>query len=668
MRSFVFLRAWPLLALLAGCQCSPLGVETTRFVCASQADCIEGFTCVALGTGLECVANGTEMDAGPPDAGPHDAGPPDAGPPDAGRDAGEEDAGFDAGTRDAGVDAGPPVALRFATAAQTLLAGMCSQIIALETVDGAGRVTPVTAPTDVTLSGAPASVTFYTASNCAGAATTTLTIGANLASVSFYASATPAGSYTLTANAPPLVDATQPLTALNAPTSLVFTTSPPDPVRGGTCLPATVAARRMGVATPVAGSTSVGLSAAPSAGTRFYSDGSCTTSTTSATLAGGSSAATFFVKPLSAGANVITAAAPFGSANQTFNTTQVVRRGQCSFPMRMGLPDGGTISALSINCPVSPAVNVLNASFSLSQATAALSGSALGSAEVRCRLSSPNNLACTRREDADSAQVHWQVAEVPQGLLTQRSTAFNCPPTLPLTTPVDPVRAFVIKTVTSATATFDDEDMAVAELTAPNLVTLTPTQCGGHDVQVVEWDGVTVTRGMAIVPAGMATATVSGLAAASGERALLMQPGTAFNASRVICASTVRGAMPTATSIVLTRAGDPVCVSLEMEKVLYERLDFGGKAVVREYTASFTAGDLSDPVTINPVDPSRTLVFSGSQLAGGQGAGETNHDGTFRFTEALFRTVLTNATTVTVTRDDASSAATITFYVAELVP
>lgn len=655
----VLLRAWPLLMWVAGCQCSPFGVETTRFVCASQADCIDGFGCVEMGSGLECVVNGTEVDAGG-----FDAGQPDAGEADAGFDAGTPDAGG----FDAGVDAGLPAALRFATAPQTLLAGACSQIIALETVDDAGIVTRVTAPTEVLLSGTPGSVTFYTASNCVGAATTTLTIGANLSSVSFYASATPARSYTLTASAPTLTDATQPLTTLNAPTSLVFTTTPPDPVRGGTCLAGTVEARRMSMATPVAITTSVGLSAAPASGTRFYSDGSCTTSTTSATIAAGSATATFFVKPLTAGANIITAAAPFGSDAQTLNTTPVVRRGQCSFGSRMALPDGGTANALSVNCPVFPAVIDVNASFSLSQATAAISGFELGSGEVRCRLSSPTNLVCNRREDADVAQVHYQVAEVPQGLLTQRSTSYNCPAIIPLTTPVDLVRAFVIKTVTSATSTFDDEDMAVAALTAPNMVTLTPAACGGHDVQVVEWEGVTVTRGVANVPAGMATVTVSGLSAASGERALLMQPGTAFNSSRVICSSTVRGAMPTATSIVLTRAGDAVCVGLEMENVLYERLDFGRKAVVREYTASFNAGDFSSLVTINPVDASRALVFSGSQLAGGQGAGETNHIGTVRFTEALFRTVLTNATTVTVTRDDASASASITFYVAELVP
>ena len=34
----------PLLAFLAaGCQCAPFGVDTTRFVWTSQADCLEGF-------------------------------------------------------------------------------------------------------------------------------------------------------------------------------------------------------------------------------------------------------------------------------------------------------------------------------------------------------------------------------------------------------------------------------------------------------------------------------------------------------------------------------------------------------------------------------------------------------------------------------------------------
>jgi hypothetical protein len=55
-------------------------------------------------------------------------------------------------------------------------------------------------------------------------------------------------------------------------------------------------------------------------------------------------------------------------------------------------------------------------------------------------------------------------------------------------------------------------------------------------------------------------------------------------------------------------------------------------------------------------------------MAGGQGAGETDHSGTSRFTEAAFQLVLTDATTVTVTRGDSASAAIVTFYVAELLP
>ena len=105
-----------------------------------------------------------------------------------------------------------------------------------------------------------------------------------------------------------------------------------------------------------------------------------------------------------------------------------------------------------------------------------------------------------------------------------------------------------------------------------------------------------------------------------------------------------------------------------MESVHYERIDFGSRGVVREYTTIFPPGTTSIPVTITPVDTTRTIVFASSQIAAGQGAGETDHDGVSLFTEAAFQLVLTGGSTVTVTRAQSSSTAIVTFYVAELVP
>jgi hypothetical protein len=524
--------------------------------------------------------------------------------------------------------------------------------------------------TPVTISGAPGSVTFFAASGCAGASTTSITIGANLSSASFYASPVAAQTYTLTISSPPLTPASQQLMSQNSPTSLVFISTPPNPVRGGTCLAATVEARRGPTATPVVTTTALGLSSLPGGGARFYSDAACTLTTATASIGAGSSTAGFFVKPLTGGTNVISASAPFGTATQNLVTTPIVRRGQCSFAARVGLPDGGSTSELSANCAVSPPVTDLTGTVVFSQSTAVVSGTELGVAEVRCRLSSPGNLQCIRGEDLDPAQVHFQVAEVPQGMLVQRPTSFACPATITLT-PVTTARSFVLKTVTGQTTNFDDEDAAIAALLDPVTVSLTPTTCGGSDVQVADWSGLTVTRGMVDggMPTGVASLTVSGLPAASTNRALLLQPGTTLNGARPVCSTMVRGAMPTPSSIVLTRSvGDGGCPVTPLESVLYERIDFGNRGVAREYTATFAPGTTSRALAITPVDTTRTLVFASSQIAGGQGAGETDHDGVSLFTEAAFQLVLTNSSTVTATRQASTSTALVTFYVAELVP
>jgi hypothetical protein len=131
----------------------------------------------------------------------------------------------------------------------------------------------------------------------------------------------------------------------------------------------------------------------------------------------------------------------------------------------------------------------------------------------------------------------------------------------------------------------------------------------------------------------------------------------------------IRGAMPSSSSIAFTRsAGDGGCLVQAMENLSYERVDFGTKGLVREYTATFAPGTASRSVTITPVDTTRTLVFASSQIAAGQGAGETDHDGIALFNEGAFQLVITNATTVTVTRVESTSTAIVTFYVAELVP
>ena len=127
--------------------------------------------------------------------------------------------------------------------------------------------------------------------------------------------------------------------------------------------------------------------------------------------------------------------------------------------------------------------------------------------------------------------------------------------------------------------------------------------------------------------------------------------------------------MPSPTSLSFSRAaGDAGCPLTALELVHYERIDFGNKASVREYTATFARGVTSRTVTITPIDTTRTVVFSASQITGGQGAGESDFASPGGISEGLFQLVLTNPNTVTATRAESTSAASVTFYVAQLNP
>jgi hypothetical protein len=136
-----------LLASLPGCQCGSTGVETRRFSCSQDNDCVDGFVC-RLG---ECVTPETPgadggVDSGIPDGGETDGGS-DGGLP----DAGGADAGPDGGTPD-----GAPTVVAFLIGDQTLPAGGCSNPVELELRDAYGNAAAFSSTTAAALTSQPA--------------------------------------------------------------------------------------------------------------------------------------------------------------------------------------------------------------------------------------------------------------------------------------------------------------------------------------------------------------------------------------------------------------------------------------------------------------------------------------------------------------------------------
>lgn len=720
------------LMMVPACGCGPLGIDSTRFACTTDDDCVEGFVCSDIGSGLECVTPEQVLtvtdageDSGTPDSGTPDAGEEDAGldaGEDAGLDAGEDDAGTDAGELDAGddagadagddagtdagapdagfdagidagfdagfdagtVDAGPPATrLAITTPPQTTATGSCSQVFLVETRDLNMMTTPVLNATTVGLDGGSPLITFYSASNCGGAPTTTVSVPATQSLTTFYARGADAGVFNISASATGFTSAAQSFTVMNPPTSLVFTTTPPSSMRAGTCLTATVEARRGTVATPVTSNTTVTLAPVNTGAVRFYSDSACANSISSVSMATNDTTAVFFMKPMTGGMQTINANAPFGTASQILNVTSAVRRGMCVMPPATFSSDGGIVTSLTTTCTIAPALTSTAAAVLFTQSTGLSDGGTgvpdggliatdggVGAYEARCRISTTAAIACSRAQDNAAAEIHYQVAELPVGFTGQRQNLTGCPTVTSFTTAITPSQSFVLKASQSDSLNFDDDDTLVGELLNTTQVGLSPNACTGADVQLLTWSGLSVTRTRVDggFPTGASTLTVSGLPVISNG-SLLVSPATTLDAQRSICSAMVRATAPSTSSVTFTRgAGDAGCTFTAMESLFYERIDWGTRAVVRQYTATFTPGQFVRPIAVTAVDTTRTVVFSSTQLVGGQGTGETDEAGPSAWLEAGFQLVLTSATNVNVIRTSANSNASVTFYVAELVP
>ena len=140
--------------------------------------------------------------------------------------------GFTNGTLAVTVNPAAPTQLTYQTASQTVEAGSCSGITAVQVRDAFGNAVPVSANTQITLTGSTMNLTFYSDAGCTNPATA-LTVPAGQSSVSFYFRDHTVESVTITASSPGLTSATQSQTIRPVPpTELSFATSPQTVAQG----------------------------------------------------------------------------------------------------------------------------------------------------------------------------------------------------------------------------------------------------------------------------------------------------------------------------------------------------------------------------------------------------------------------------------------------------
>ncbi|HYV49833.1 MAG TPA: hypothetical protein VFA20_33485 [Myxococcaceae bacterium] len=512
-----------------------------------------------------------------------------------------------------------PDALHLQAVGPVLNAGDCVNTAVRATRDGVPAV--VAADTAVDLSVQPATgLSFFTDGTCTALPVTQATLAAGSSVLPVQLAGVAAGTYVASASATGMDAGSLSVdVVLTQARSIAFGSPAVTALAGGCLGPVRLQARdALGAPTVVSFNANIGLSAP--AGVMFYPDGACAGATASVVLGAGQPETQFWFRSRAIGQVTLrAAAAALGNATQTEQIVPNVRTGSC------GMSDG----TLSIACTIPmPGVFDLSRAFVVIQAIS--NDDNPNGVNVRCRLTDATTITCSRAGITGWVDVAWQLVELPTGLFVQRVDNSVCTGNV-ITLPqaVDPAKTFLLFTAEGSGLTVDANDYRTVSLVSPTQVeVLNNTDCGNAilDVQVVQWEGAVVDRG--VLDAGFvpSVSVTTGTPADLGRSFLLHS--ARFTGGSPLCGFQIRGQLTTDTSIDFTRGdGDTVnCPTPDITAISWERVQLPTGATAQQKVISMADGESTATATLSPVDPARSFAFASSNFNAGQGFGETTYN------------------------------------------
>jgi hypothetical protein len=560
----------------------------------------------------------------------------------------------------------------FITPSMSPVAGTCSGIVTVQSLDAFDNVSPT--PGNVTLTfnqagpGDP-NFKFFSDMSCT-TMVSTLTLMAGQSTASFYYRGELARTLGLAVSGSYPSPAQSHTIRPDIARDLFFSSSTPaQTLLAGTCAKRTVERKDMfGNLAPDTSAATVTPSGSTLA--EFFSDANCTAAAPTFSIDAGNTSADFYFKGYTGGDNAnaafaLTVASPgLTSATQNGMIIPTVRTGTCIVP-------GGQKTK---QCTITPVLANSNRALLVFQSTAQSTDGA--DTNVRCRLISLTQIGCDRAGNTGAANVQWSVAEFPNAVVTQHSTV----PCTGATTNADFTTAAVVAQsflMLSGERNANNQPSAVsrlAELTSTNQAQIRkPGDCTGGDnnsVQLVDYPGAMVQRGQASMSSGATTTTI-GFSTVDLTRSILLYSYTFTGTGAKICDRAVRGELTDGITGTFSRGeGDAAnCSGMAISGISWEVVQFPVGTVVQQFTQPLGAGVANMDITLPiPVEPSRTIVIAGGQWSSGAVHGEGTYSGGEVINEMRARATVTDATHVNLTRESSMASAKFTVFVVQLKP
>jgi len=348
---------------------------------------------------------------------------------------------------------------------------------------------------------------------------------------------------------------------------------------------------------------------------RFFVDAACTVPLTDLNLGPGTLPARLHVKGETGESYVLQVSAPgLLPASQPVVIRPMVMAGTC------------VMSAFT-NHVVCPTPSAFEPAHSMLVFQATTSDDTPSSTDVICSITSRTAVICDRVGYDKDATISWQVLQRP-GLTVQHVVRpVNTPGTVTIA-PVDRTAStFTLASFAISGGTQGSNDFRYVQLTSPTSVAMTSSEGGDGTVslQVVEWPGSTVTRGVTPAMEGL-TLDVGGLAPVDLSRTFLTYGLRSQSGSDAICNRNVRGELTSPTSIRFSRGdGALACRDVLVEAIGWERVQLPAGVRVQGREVALSAGAGAGTVPIDPVDVTRSFLLAGGQFTSGQAGGEGSY-------------------------------------------